>query len=144
MPATVRLVFHNGEMRDVIRTQVGRDMLIRGNRVRNAARRNVSKDTGRLAGSITSELSQEGDRIVVRIGSNLEYAIYVEKGTGIYAGRGMIRPKSGAFLAWPAVNNSGQGTRRYKGGATAGWVYARAVRGQPGQHYLERALDAAR
>lgn len=41
-------------------------------------------DTGRLVGSINFELIDDG-RIGVRIGTNVEYAIYIEKGTGIYA-----------------------------------------------------------
>ncbi len=48
------------------------------------AKERVRVDTGNLKGSIVFELLDDG-RIGVRVGTNVEYAIYIEKGTGIYA-----------------------------------------------------------
>lgn len=42
----------------------------------------VDVDTGRLRNSITEGISYEGDDIIEDIGTNLEYATYVEFGTG--------------------------------------------------------------
>lgn len=130
-------------------TEVGleaaeRDLRRRGNRVLNAARRNVSVDSGRLKASLKLDVEREGRGVVVRVGSNLDYARYEEEGTGVYAGRGFITPKTGKFLRWPATNNSGSGRRRYKDGSTAQWVFARKVRGRKGTRFLSRALRAAK
>jgi hypothetical protein len=135
MPAGgVRIEYSSGGIRNLMAAPNGGIVVYmhrQGEKVRNAARRNAPVDTGRLRGSITSEMRRDGNRVTVRIGSNLPYAVYTEEGTGIYAGRGMIRPRRAKFLAW-------QGR-----GAGGGWIFARAVRGQPGQHWLRRALDAA-
>lgn len=107
----------------------------RGNRVLNAARRNVSVDSARLKGSLKMEVVRRARGPVARIGSNLKYAMYEEKGTGIYAGRGYITPKSGKYLRWPA--KSGRGS-------TSGYVFAKRIRGRKGTRFLTRALAAAK
>lgn len=118
---------------------VARDLVRRGQRVQNAARRLAPVDKGRLRGSITMEVRGSGRSLEVRVGSNLPYAIYVEKGTGIYAGRGYIYPKSGQYLRWPSTSGG-----RYKGGATKGYVFAKRIKGMKAQPFLRPALDAAR
>lgn len=117
---------------------VGLDLIRRGQRVQAAARRNIHSDTGRLAGSINVTPGRDGRGLYVRIGSELKYALPVEEGTG------PIFPVRGKFLRWPATNNSGRGNRRYSGGKTSAYVFARRTRGVPAQHYLRRALPAAR
>lgn len=116
----------------------------RGQRVLNAARRLCPVDEGRLRASLAMEMRQQTEGPVVRVGSNLKYAIYVHEGTGVYAGRGPIRPKSGKYLRWPAKNNSGSGRRRYKSGRTSRYVFAKQVRGIPSRPFLRDALPAAR
>ena len=123
---------------------VARDLHQRGNRVVVRARQLVPVDQGTLKGSIHMEKLTVGGMPAVRIGSNLHYAIYVHEGTGVYAGRGYIYPKSGSFLRWPNKNQSGAGRRRYRGGATESFVFARKVKGMKGTPYLRDALDAAR
>lgn len=144
MAVSVRVEWHEG----VWQSQVGRalleDITRRTNRVLVAARAKVPVDTARLKGSLSAEVRQEGVSVVGRVGSNLNYAIYVHEGTGIYAGRGYITPKSGRYLRWPNRNNSGRGNRRYRGGRTQAYTYARRVRGMKGTPYLRDALDAAR
>lgn len=130
-------------LRHLVETEVGRDLQRRGQRVLNRARALCPVDEGRLRASLTMETRRSSLGPYVVVGSNLEYAVYVHEGTGIYAGRGMITPKRGRYLVWPAKNNSGIGNRRYSGGATARYVFARQVRGQPGQPFLLRALPAA-
>ncbi len=123
---------------------IAKDLVRRGQRVKNAARRNCPVDEGRLRASIDSEVRGSGRSLTVRIGSNLAHAIYVEKGTGVYAGRGYIYPKRGRYLRWPNKNNSGSGNRRYKSGKTSQFVFAKKIKGMKAQPFLEPALDAAR
>lgn len=122
---------------------VVRDLTRRGQRVLNMARTLCPVDEGRLRASLTMEVVSTGGSFYIRVGSNLDYAIFVHEGTGIYVGRPMITAKGGGLLRWPAKNNSGSGNRRYSGGSTSGYVYARKVRGQPPQPFLRDALNAA-
>lgn len=57
--------------------------------VERQAKINVSKvtghpqvQTGRLRASITNKVSKEGDKVVGKVGSGVEYAPYLEHGTG--------------------------------------------------------------
>ncbi len=120
------------------------DLRLRANRVLNAARRNAPVDEGRLRSSLAVTYSKgPAGQPIARIGSNLDYALYVHEGTGVYGPKGTpIRAKAGQFMRWPVKNNSGQGRRRYAGGSTA--AYAREVRGVPPRPFLRDALDAAR
>lgn len=45
-------------------------------------------DTGRLRGSIESDVKTEGDNIIGTVGTNVEYAPYVEYGTGLFSSQG--------------------------------------------------------
>lgn len=56
--------------------------------VERAAVRNCPVDTGNLQGSITSETPGPSDPPVGVVGTNVEYAPYVELGTGIFAQNG--------------------------------------------------------
>ncbi len=55
-------------------------------KVEGDAKRNISShvDTGRLMGSITHRLVKDGGQTFAEIGTNVEYAKYVEFGTGAY------------------------------------------------------------
>ena len=115
-----------------------------GNRVLNLAIAKCPVDEGRLRGSLTLEMRSEGGLPIARVGSNLPYARYVHDGTGIYGPRGdVIRPRNAQVLAWPVKNNSGVGNRRYSGGKTANYAFARSVRGMPGRPFLLDALREA-
>lgn len=116
-----------------------------GNRVLNLAISKCPVDEGRLRGSLTLEMRNEGGLPVARVGSNLGYAKAVHDGTGIYGPTGnVIRPVSSSVLRWPVKNNSGSGSRRYKGGQTADYAFAKYVRGVPGRPFLLDALREAR
>lgn len=123
---------------------VARDIMVRTNRVLNKARTLCPVDEGRLRSSLASEMRVEGDNVIGRVGTNVEYALWVHEGTGIYAGKGYITPKNARVLAWPVKNNTGSGRRRYKGGATAQYAFAKKVKGIPGRPFLRDALDAGR
>lgn len=86
--------------------------------VRNDAIANAPQKTGALRRSIDFEVAADGTEAIVY--SNLEYAPYVEVGTGIYATKG-----GGRDTPW-----------RYKG--YEGWVTTKGQRAQP---YLEPALQ---
>ena len=124
---------------------VYRDIVRRTNSVLNAARRGCPVDEGRLRSSLAMEVRASTDAVVGRVGTNVKYALPVHEGTGIYAGKGPIRPVRARMLAWPVKNNSGGGgARRYKAGATAQYAFAKQVRGMRGRPFLRNALEAAK
>lgn len=85
--------------------------------VENDAKRKCPVDTGQLRASITHEV--EGQTGIV--GTNVEYAPYVEYGTGIYA-----RDGNGRQTPWA-----------YQDRETGEWIW---TKGQVAQPYLEPAL----
>lgn len=56
--------------------------------VERAAKEKAPKGTGELRRSITSEIKQEGDNLMGVVYTPLEYAPYVEFGTGLFAEEG--------------------------------------------------------
>lgn len=86
--------------------------------VRNDARKNAPHRTGTLQRSLDFEVSDDGTEGVIF--SNLEYAPYVEVGTGIYSTKG-----SGRTKPWVYKNQDGFFT----------------TQGQQAQPYLEPALQ---
>jgi phage gpG-like protein len=122
------------------------EMRRRGNAVMREAKRLCPADTGTLQRSITLEMESVNGLPAAVVGSNLAYAIYVHEGTGLYSKRGakLIRPVAKRSLAWPTINNSGKGRRRYKGGATAGYTFAMTSRGSPGRPFLTDAIKRVR
>ena len=56
--------------------------------VEAAAKQNAPKDTGALKSSITSKVEVEGKEVIGTIFTPLEYAPYVEYGTGLFAESG--------------------------------------------------------
>ena len=126
---------------------VALDLLKRGRRVQNLAQRLAPVDQGTLRASITTEVRGTGKTLACRVGTNLKYGFYVEFGTGIYAGRGEITAKGGGLMRWPNKNNAYRttgGNRRYSGGKTAKYVYAKKIKGMKAQPFLRPALEAAR
>lgn len=145
MPTSIKL--DNDALYKMLQSPVGpvyADIVRRSNRVLNQARRNCPVDEGRLRASLGREIIRHGSTVVGRVGTNLPYAVFIHEGTGIYAGKGPIRPVRARVLRWPVKNNSGRGRRRYRAGATAAYAYARQVKGQPGRPFLRNALEAAK
>lgn len=111
---------------------IERDMRRRGLKVQAVARTLVKKDTGRLAQSIDVKIVHRHGVPVALIGSDLRYAMWVHRGTGIYGPAGTpIVPVRSPYL-------------RFYWKKRGRWVTARSVRGQPGAFYLSRALGAAK
>jgi HK97 gp10 family phage protein len=65
-------------------------------RVESAAIRGCPVDTGRLRASITHEIASDVEGLVGRVGTDVEYAPYVEFGTGRMAAQPYLRPALGA------------------------------------------------
>ena len=129
--ARIVMNLRTGEINAMLRGQGGevvRDLQRRGNAVLSRARQLAPVRTGALRGSLNMQIITIGQNPAVQIGTNLRYAMWVHEGTGIYAGRGYIYPRTARFLSW--VENG----RR---------IYARRIRGMRGTPYLLDALSAA-
>lgn len=128
--------------------QVFREVQRRGTRVLNEAKRLCPVDEGRLRSSLTMQMQTVGKLPAAVIGTNLEYGLYVHEGTGVYGPkRTPITPKRARVLRWPVKNNAYKttgGNRRYKGGRTAAYAYAKKVKGVPPRPFLRNALERAR
>lgn len=115
---------------------IGRDMMRRGVRVQSAAKKRLSAnpkrvDTGRLRSSVRVAPTRYRGYTGARVGTNVNYALLVHNGTGIYGPRRRpIRPKRRKFLRFET-----------KGGDI---VYARQVKGMRPNPFLVEALPAAR
>jgi len=72
--------------------EVARDLQRRALQVDRAAKQLCPVDRGRLRSSITNEIGQDGQGLVVTIGTNVEYAPYVELGTSKMAAQPYLLP----------------------------------------------------
>jgi hypothetical protein len=119
----------------------------RANRVLNLARRIVPVQAGggggRLKNSLSMEIGLVSGTVVARVGTNVYYGLYIHEGTA-NKGTGYIYPKNSRLLKFPVINNSGKGNRRYKGGATQQYAYAKRVKGIKPRPFLRDALSAAK
>lgn len=80
---------------------LGRDLVRRGRQVEREAVRLCPVNTGNLRSSITTEFRQQGDRLQVRVGTNVDYALPVHEGSRPH----VIRPRSKKALVfvWPGA-----------------------------------------
>jgi len=91
-----------------IRQKLVDKLTLAGEIVASSAIQKCPVDTGNLRGSITSEIDENA--LVARIGTPVEYAPYIEFGTGEYAENGMGRKdwkgmKSQPFLRPALIEN---------------------------------------
>src|SRR5690606_39028417 len=83
---------------------------------------------GTLRSSIRTAVRVSGTKVVGHVYSDLDYSVYVQRGTGLYGPAGRpIRPRRSPFLVFDV------------GGRT---VFAREVRGTPPQPFMLEALRA--
>jgi phage gpG-like protein len=127
------ITFDEGALRRLQTSEhgdVARDLRRRALRVQNAARARCPVDTGRLRNSITHELGRDTRGLFVRVGTNVEYALYVEMGTRPHE----IRPRNARALRWKDA------------GAPGGYRFATVVNhpGTRARPFLRPALAAAR
>lgn len=71
---------------------VGKDLTRRTIKVNNRAKQLCPVDTGRLRASISWRMERDGDQVVGVVGTNVEYAAYVELGTRRMSARPYLRP----------------------------------------------------
>lgn len=135
------------KLRAKLLAKLAKDLLRRGFKVQNEARRLLGGarghpkrvSTGRLRSSVSVQLRTHAGRPAVRVGTNVRYASYVRRGTGIYGPRRQrIVPKRAKALVFPSAR---YGARR---GKFAGKVVVRSVKGMRGNDFLRPALRAAR
>lgn len=85
------------------------------NRIQSNVRQRAPHATGALQRTVLTQINYPDGQVSV----NSKYGIYVEKGTGIYAGKGLIRPKRAKVLAFKA------------GGSQVFAKYIKGMRAQP-------------
>jgi Bacteriophage HK97-gp10, putative tail-component len=111
---------------------VARDMYRRGQRVKTRAQQLCPVDTGRLRASIYVHVVVVHGEPSVEVGTKVNYARYVMRGTGLYGPHHhVIVPTHGKVLVF-----------RPRGSANV--VFARSVKGSPPHPFLQLALLAAR
>jgi HK97 gp10 family phage protein len=74
------------------------------------AKRMCPVDTGRLRSSITHEVGGDAEGMVARVGTNVEYAKYLEYGTSRMSARPFLRPALQAAITIAWSNQTGSGT----------------------------------
>lgn len=108
------------------------ELMRRARLVENKAKQLCPVDTGRLRSSIHhDEAVTESGEPVARVYSDVQYAMWVHEGTGIYGPRGTrIYPKNGRFLVFTPKGSSRK-------------VFARSIAGMRGRPFLVDAMAAA-
>lgn len=82
-------------------------------------------------------IAQQSDE-EIHIHTPARYAPWVNDGTGVYAGKGIIRPKSGKFLVFkPGKKWKGRVSKK-------GLVFLRYSKGQKGQKFVEKSIEATK
>lgn len=95
--ADAEVTFNRDELARLLHSsEVARDLQRRALKVEAAAKRLCPVDTGRLRSSITNRLDEDAAGLFADIGSNVEYAIFVELGTQHAAAQPYLRPALGA------------------------------------------------
>lgn len=72
--------------------EVAKDLQRRALKVEGAAKRLCPVDTGRLRSSITNAIGHDEQGLVAVIGTNVEYAAFVELGTSKMPAQPYLRP----------------------------------------------------
>lgn len=127
---------------------VAKDLIKRGIKVQTRAKRNLGGgtgsgpkrvDTGLLRASIGTNLYTSTSGLTMRIGTGVNYALYVHEGTGIYGPKMRpIRPKNGKVLVFKSKVYGA------KKGKYAGKVVVKSVKGMKPNPFLVNALPAAK
>ncbi len=118
---------------------VGRDILRRTLAVEARAVALCPVDEGRLRASIDHEVGRDAHGLYGRVGTNVEYALEVERGTGVF---------ETTVVGVAPSKNKGRRITAHDGGVLrfeiGGQVlYRRSIKGMRPQPFLRPALDAA-
>lgn len=137
----VEITINDAELDRLLRSpdgDVGKAVRDVVTRTRNLAVALAPVDDGPLRASLRTKMEYGQRAVKGWVYSDLEYALYVHEGTGIYGPKGQpIKPKRGRYLVFEARN--ARTTPRGRGNL----VFARQVRGQRPQRFLLEALQAA-
>ena len=98
--------------------------------------------TRNLSQSIKPGYLSDREAFVV---AGVRYAVFVEKGTGIYGPKKKpIVPKRAKVLAWRTGATTLSGASRIKNGKqVAGWAFAKSVKGREATPFMEPGAKAA-
>lgn len=131
--SSIRIDLHQSAINVFLRSPAGeifRAVREIGRRVENTAKQLAPVDRGGLRASVNSRMLIEGSKVVAHVGTNMEYALFVHEGTGLFGPRHRrIRPKRAKVLSFKP-----RGGRR---------VFVRSTRGQRPNPFLVRALQLA-
>lgn len=112
------------DLADVTEEAVNRTVILAAEDLRTKLQDNSPQDTTDLMKSWYVLGSKDKERIVK---SDVQYAQYVNDGTGVYVGHGKIFPKKKGGVLGPF---------KYKGKMIA----VKWIRGQKGQHFVEKSI----
>lgn len=124
----MKFEWYPGEPETTLFRIVGPEVLKRGRAVQFAARGMFGHETGRLSASVDVKMSTRPNKIIATIGSDVPYAIYNEKGVGLWGSGKPICAKNAPYLVF------------WIGGRK---IVTKCVRGYPGTHALMNALKHA-
>ena len=106
MSIDIKLTDNSDEVLDAVRTQIEAALEAIGNQAVSHAKQNITEagrvDTGALRNSISHVV--RASEQTVYVGTNQEYAVYNELGTGIYLEGG-----GGRTTPWMYVDKNGEG-----------------------------------
>lgn len=140
-----RVELNKAELRRITRSPAGpvmRDITATARRVVAGAKRRCRVNSGQLRASIDFALFIEPNRVVCRIGSDLEYALWQHEGTGIYGPkRAWIRPVHKKVLKFPVKGVFGPVAAGKKRSGRGDIVFALKVAGVPPNPFLVDALQ---
>lgn len=114
-----------------------------GNKVQHRAQMRSPRESGRLAASIYLVVRHVPGVVFAEIGTRVKYGLYQHEGTGIYAGRGYIKPKTRTIMRFRPGRATGplpQG-QEHPARSARPWVYAKRVKGVPPNPFLTDALN---
>ena len=100
------------EVLEAMKSQVLLGMEACGMEAEGYAKADTPVDTGRLRNSIAHKVEDNGENgATLYVGSNVEYALYHEYGTGIYAENGMGRKTPWAYTDDKGVRHVTRGVK---------------------------------
>ena len=101
---SIKVVLNTKQVKEALEKNIEAALFAIGSLVETDAKLRTPVDTGALRANMGFDTDIKNKR--VRIGNTLEYAIYVEKGTGIYAEDG-----NGRKTPWAYMNRKGDFVR---------------------------------
>src|SRR5215471_10080737 len=144
MPPRVRQVLDQNGLYALLqgpRGATAKALLARGLAVEGVAKERLTSagrvDQGTLRASIHTHMVRLGGILICEVGTDVEYAIYVHEGTGLYGPRhALIYPKRARVLVFTPRKSGGQFIKR----ADRTTVFVKFTRGMPGTPFLRDAL----